>query len=197
MMATLGASCVSRRRFLTAAGAGSVATLLAACTSAPQPNATAAPPAQPVAPASAGPTTAPAAVGSPAVAQPVISPAVSPVPSPSPEINAAVPVAGGINKPRPDAYFRLGPPVAETKFENMGKNGFTTPNGLFFVRNHTTSMVVDAKSWQLSIEGSGVSKPFTLTYDDLLKLPSTTVTRYVECAGNGRSFYQTFLNHPA
>jgi DMSO/TMAO reductase YedYZ molybdopterin-dependent catalytic subunit len=108
-----------------------------------------------------------------------------------------VPVAGGISKPRPDAYFRLGPPVAETRFEVMGRSGFTTPNGLFFVRNHTTSMVVDPKTWQLSVEGSGVDRPFTLSYDDLLKLPSTTVTRYVECAGNGRSFYQTFLNQPA
>jgi hypothetical protein len=42
-----------------------------------------------------------------------------------------------------------------------------------------------------------VANPFTLTYDDLLKLPATTVTRYVECAGNGRSFYDSLLNNPA
>ena len=28
-------------------------------------------------------------------------------------------------------------------------------------------------------------------------LPARTVTRYLECAGNGRSFYQTLLNRPA
>ena len=188
------ATGLSRRHFLVATVLGSAATVAAACTSAPQAPTSGPTAAQP-APAAASPAPAASAVASTLAAAP--SPAVSPAASPSPTVNAAVPVAGGINKPRPDAYFRLGPPVAETKFENMGKSGFTTPNGLFFVRNHTTSMVVDPKTWQLSVEGSGVGKPFTLTYDDLLKLPSTTVTRYVECAGNGRSFYQTFLNHPA
>ncbi len=42
-----------------------------------------------------------------------------------------------------------------------------------------------------------MATPLTLTYDDLLKLPTKTVTRYVECAGNGRSFYASLLNNPA
>jgi sulfane dehydrogenase subunit SoxC len=56
---------------------------------------------------------------------------------------------------------------------------------------------VDLAAWSLSIGGDGVAKPFTLTYNDLLKMPTTTVTRYVECAGNGRGFYASLLNKAA
>jgi len=71
------------------------------------------------------------------------------------------------------------------------------PNSFFFVRNHSATPLIDVKNWRLSIEGNGVSNPFTMNYDDLLKMPSTTVIRYVECAGNGRSFYDTLLKRPA
>jgi DMSO/TMAO reductase YedYZ molybdopterin-dependent catalytic subunit len=49
----------------------------------------------------------------------------------------------------------------------------------------------------LSVEGDGINTPLSLSYDDLFNLPSTKVTRYVECAGNGRSFYDSILDNPA
>jgi DMSO/TMAO reductase YedYZ molybdopterin-dependent catalytic subunit len=82
------------------------------------------------------------------------------------------------------------------RFEVMADRGYTMPNGLFFIRNHSSSPFIDVAAWRLSIEGEGASGPFTITYEDLLNMPSTTVTRYVECAGNGRSFYDTFLGRP-
>jgi sulfane dehydrogenase subunit SoxC len=82
------------------------------------------------------------------------------------------------------------------RFEIMASRGYTMPSSLFFVRNHLASPMIDSSTWQLSIEGPGVERPFTLGYDELLKLPSRTITRYVECTGNGRSFFQTFLNRP-
>jgi DMSO/TMAO reductase YedYZ molybdopterin-dependent catalytic subunit len=79
----------------------------------------------------------------------------------------------------------------------MANREYAMPNGLFFVRSHTSSPLVDAKTWTLGIEGPGVARPFQLTYDELLKLPTHTVTRYVECAGNGRSFFDTLMKNPA
>lgn len=36
-----------------------------------------------------------------------------------------------------------------------------------------------------------MARPLELTYDDILNLPPVSVIRYVECAGNGRSFFET------
>ena len=72
----------------------------------------------------------------------------------------------------------------------MYERGFLVPNELFFVRNHTRTPVVDVKKWRLKIEGSGVQATKELSYDELLSLPSVSVIRYVECAGNGRSFFE-------
>jgi len=102
-----------------------------------------------------------------------------------------------IDKSIPEQFFVPMASNAEMRFENMAGRDYTMPNSLFFVRSHVASVWVDAKAWRLEVKGSGVTKPYTLTYDDLLKLPSKTVTRYVECAGNGRSFFQTLLNKPA
>jgi DMSO/TMAO reductase YedYZ molybdopterin-dependent catalytic subunit len=89
------------------------------------------------------------------------------------------------------------PARAEMPFELMADQEYYTPNAAFFTFCHASPPKVDVKNWRLSIEGDGVENPFTLTYDDLLKLPSKTFTRYLECAGNGRSFYETLLKKKA
>jgi DMSO/TMAO reductase YedYZ molybdopterin-dependent catalytic subunit len=83
------------------------------------------------------------------------------------------------------------------RFEALKPDQFLVPPENLFVRSHAATPSIDEKTWKLSIEGSGVDKPLSLSYDELLKLPSKTLTRSLECAGNGRSFYQTFLNKPA
>ena len=65
-------------------------------------------------------------------------------------------------------------------------DGPITPNDRFFVRSHFTMPVVDAKDWTLTVDGE-VEKELTLSYADLLKLPSRTVSVLLECAGNGRA----------
>ncbi len=102
-----------------------------------------------------------------------------------------------IQKPIPTEFFIPLGSNAEMRFEVMANRGYTMPNSLFFVRDHTQSVIIDPKTWKLSIEGDGIDRPFTLTYDELLKLPTKTIVRYVECAGNGRSFYDTLLKKPA
>ena len=81
----------------------------------------------------------------------------------------------------------------------MASRTYNMPNSFFFVRDHTSTPFppIDVKTWTLSVEGDGITNPFKLTYDDLLAMPSTTVTRYVECAGNGRSFFASLMNNPA
>jgi DMSO/TMAO reductase YedYZ molybdopterin-dependent catalytic subunit len=61
------------------------------------------------------------------------------------------------------------------------------PNEQFFVRSHFAVPHVEKDKWTLSVEGA-VKEKATLTYDDLLKLPATTVTSVLECAGNWRVF---------
>ena len=77
----------------------------------------------------------------------------------------------------------------EMRWETMYSRGYLVPNELFFVRNHTRTPRIDAASWRLTVSGSGVERTLELTYDDLLAMPSHSVVRYVECAGNGRSMF--------
>ncbi|MGH9661384.1 MAG: sulfite oxidase, partial [Bryobacteraceae bacterium] len=63
------------------------------------------------------------------------------------------------------------------------------PNDRFFVRSHVYTPRVDATAWRLRIEGE-VAKPVALGLDELKKLPRVEVVSVLECAGNGRSFYQ-------
>ena len=66
-------------------------------------------------------------------------------------------------------------------------DSFITSNHRFYVRNHFAVPQLDARSWRLRVEGA-VARPLELSYDDLLKLPSRTLTTTLECAGNSRVF---------
>jgi sulfane dehydrogenase subunit SoxC len=85
----------------------------------------------------------------------------------------------------------------EMRWEQMYGRGYLTPTPLFFIRNHDPTPTIDVKTWRLKVEGPGVERPLELTYDDLLRLPSRSVTCYIECAGNGRSFFKDVNNQPA
>lgn len=74
----------------------------------------------------------------------------------------------------------------------MPLDGFSewiTPIDRFFVRCHTYTPKVNLSDWNLKIDGK-VDHPLTLTLDDLKKLPRVELVGVLECAGNGRSFYQ-------
>ena len=79
----------------------------------------------------------------------------------------------------------------EMRWENMSNRGYLTPNKLFFVRNNNPTPRIDPATYKLEIFGDGVSNPRSFTYDEILNMPSISVIRAVECAGNGRSFYKT------
>ncbi|MBK7597708.1 MAG: sulfite oxidase [Acidobacteria bacterium] len=70
-------------------------------------------------------------------------------------------------------------------------NSWITPKDLFYVRTHTYVPSIDeraGKEWKLKIDGE-VERPIELTLDELKKMPRATVTVTLECAGNGRSFF--------
>jgi DMSO/TMAO reductase YedYZ molybdopterin-dependent catalytic subunit len=71
---------------------------------------------------------------------------------------------------------------------DAGFGDFITPIERFFVRSHTAVPKVDLADWRLKIEGH-VSNPLTLTMEDLRKMPSVELLGVLECAGNGRAFY--------
>jgi DMSO/TMAO reductase YedYZ molybdopterin-dependent catalytic subunit len=83
----------------------------------------------------------------------------------------------------------------ETRLETL--RGYLTPASQFFVRSHTTTPALDTRTWRLRVEGNAVERPLELSFDDLLRLPSRSVTAYVECAGNGRGFFKEFMGKVA
>ncbi|MFD4526543.1 sulfite oxidase [Streptomyces sp. NPDC058470] len=103
----------------------------------------------------------------------------------------------GIVKPLPDEWFTARGTNAETRFASLAGTGYHTPNDHFFVRNHTSTPVLDAKAWSLTLWGDGLARePVEFTLADLKRLPATTRTAFVECAGNGRSFFTTQQGQP-
>lgn len=83
----------------------------------------------------------------------------------------------------------------ETRLERLG--GFITPNEEFFVRNNDRSLDLDATAYRLEVAGDAVRKPLSLTYRDILALPSRTVFSYLECGGNQRAFFGSALGQVA
>jgi DMSO/TMAO reductase YedYZ molybdopterin-dependent catalytic subunit len=64
---------------------------------------------------------------------------------------------------------------------------FLVSNEQFYVRTHFEVPQIDVNTWKLRVEGA-VEKPFEIGFDELLRLPSHTLTATLECAGNGRVF---------
>jgi DMSO/TMAO reductase YedYZ molybdopterin-dependent catalytic subunit len=81
---------------------------------------------------------------------------------------------------------------ARPKDYEMTLSGFRdwiTPGEHFFVRSHHYTPEVKLSEWSLKIDGL-VNHPLTLSLDDLKKLPRVSHVAVLECAGNGRSFYE-------
>src|SRR6266545_3506096 len=74
----------------------------------------------------------------------------------------------------------------------MPLDGFTTwitPAERFFVRTHLYNPSIDIGNWRLEITGEA-GRPASLRLEDLKKLPRVELVSVLECAGNGRAFYQ-------
>jgi sulfite oxidase len=79
------------------------------------------------------------------------------------------------------------PPDYETPIALL--DSFITPAEHFYVRSHMPVPVdLDAAAWTLTVDGE-VATPLALKVDELTRLPAATVTMTLECAGNGRAFF--------
>lgn len=103
---------------------------------------------------------------------------------------SAAPAGDLVVKPTPPEFFIDFGSNKEMRWEVMYHRGYLVPNELFFVRDHSRTPRLDAGTWRLRVEGSGVARPREFSYDEMLAMPSVSVTRFVECAGNGRSFFE-------
>ena len=99
------------------------------------------------------------------------------------------------------SYSRVVKEVPAALFSNKGSgtdyetrpsawDGFITPNDRFYLRSHSPTPSIDVESWRLTIDGTGLNTPVALRYADLEAMPQVTLTRTIECAGNGRRFYK-------
>jgi len=96
-----------------------------------------------------------------------------------------------IVKPAPPELFLRSDSNLEMRWEAMYQRGYIVPNELFFVRNNSPVVPhLEPATWRLHVGGSGVSRPRSFTYDEILAMPSMAVFRAIECAGNGRNFFQ-------
>ena len=71
---------------------------------------------------------------------------------------------------------------------NAGFADYITPSDRFFVRTHVYVPAVRPSEWKLTVEGE-VSSPLSFSLADLRALPAVEVVSVLECAGNGRAFY--------
>lgn len=103
--------------------------------------------------------------------------------------------AGPIVKPLPPELFVVHGSNAETRWEAMRGQGLLTPTDRFFVRDHVSTPLIDARTWRLKLWGTGLhgapteDRPVEFTYEDLLGMRSETLTAFIECTGNGRGFF--------
>ena len=111
--------------------------------------------------------------------------------------SAARAATGPIVKPLPPDWFVPFGTNAEMRWDTVDF-GHLTPNERFFVRNHTSTPLIDASTWRLQIFGDGLSGGgISLGYKELRRLPSHTIAAAIECAGNGRSFFASQQGTPA
>src|SRR5437763_1414276 len=105
------------------------------------------------------------------------------------------PVAKPIVKPLPPELFTVFGSNAEMRWEAMRHRGLLVPVDRFFVRNHTSTPVIDANSWRLRLHGTGLrgaptlDKAVEFSLEQLHQLPSASVVAAIECAGNGRGLF--------
>jgi DMSO/TMAO reductase YedYZ molybdopterin-dependent catalytic subunit len=105
--------------------------------------------------------------------------------------------APAIVKPLPPEWFIDYGTNAEMRWDAAGDQGYLIDRARFFVRNHTSTPTIDASTWRLRVFGDGVRRPLELSYKSLERLACDSETAFVECAGNGRSFFGTQQGTPA
>ncbi|MDH3643809.1 MAG: sulfite dehydrogenase, partial [Gammaproteobacteria bacterium] len=75
--------------------------------------------------------------------------------------------------------------IAAISFTPLGDlTGIITPSGVVFERYHAGLPDIDPQQHQLMIHGL-VKRPIVLSMDDLMRFPSVSMIRFLECPANG------------
>lgn len=95
-----------------------------------------------------------------------------------------------IGKPAPVEFFLKSESNLEMRWEVLRNQGYLVPKELFFVRNNSPTIPhVDVRTWRLHINGNGITRPRSFSFDEILAMPARTLICAIECAGNGRNFF--------
>jgi DMSO/TMAO reductase YedYZ molybdopterin-dependent catalytic subunit len=89
----------------------------------------------------------------------------------------------------PNEYFINHGHAREMRWDKARELDFKVPNDLFYLQNHFPTPEIDVGSFRLTVHGDAVTRPLSLSYDELQAMPSTTITRAIECGENGRVFF--------
>jgi DMSO/TMAO reductase YedYZ molybdopterin-dependent catalytic subunit len=89
---------------------------------------------------------------------------------------------------QPDMLVRSSRPQ-DLEMPIAGFSDYITPIDRFFVRSHVYTPRVDITQWRLTVDGD-VTNGLMLTIDNLRRMPSVELVSVLECAGNGRGFYE-------
>lgn len=105
----------------------------------------------------------------------------------------------------PEPFVRLAdhPPGAnlETRLERLidpatGDLRYHTPTELFFVRNNSRTVTLDAASYRLRVEGDAMRSELELTLDDVRGLPAHEMDCLLECGGDHRDLFRVVQGRP-
>jgi sulfane dehydrogenase subunit SoxC len=127
----------------------------------------------------------------------LVDPGVGQVPAPPPP--APLPDPTRVQGPGPSplgarsAYESIrrnpGPVTSSTPHQDL--HGMLTPSDLHFERHHAGIPTIDPESYSLLVHGL-VERPMVFTLEDLKRLPSVSMIRFLECSGNfGRNAPET------
>jgi sulfane dehydrogenase subunit SoxC len=74
--------------------------------------------------------------------------------------------------------------------------GAITPTALHFVRSSHPVPEIDVAAWRLTVGGDAAARAVELTFDALMALPARSQVCWLECAGNGRAFFESVQDQP-
>lgn len=89
---------------------------------------------------------------------------------------------------KPGLIVRQSMPL-NLEFPFSSLSDWIVPTDQFYVRNHFPTPEIKAADWRLKV-GGAVRTPGEFDLDRLRALPERRMTAVVECAGNGRVFYE-------
>src|SRR3954470_24702736 len=111
--------------------------------------------------------------------------------------------SGPILKPLPPDRFVSFGTNAEMRWDSVAPHRYLTRPADLFVRNHTSTPIIDASTYSLRVFGDGLARPraesesVSLSLRELQRLPRTRLVATHECTGNGRSFFGSQQGTPA